>query len=87
MYGTITDVQCLHALSANNLGLQFVFKSERACKDLLFIDRLYICENEKRQYLKKKRELATEGRSKVLLSIEEYRRQGRFFDEIFKKNG
>lgn len=86
-YGTISDVQCLHALSANNLGLQFVFKSEKACKDLEFIDRLYICENEKKQYLKKKKELAIEGRSKVLLSLEEYRRQGRFFDEIFKKNG
>lgn len=86
-YSTITDVQCLHALSANNLGLQFVFKSERACKDLEFIDRLYICENEKRQYINKKKELATQGRSKVLLSIEEYRREGKYFDEIFKKNG
>ena len=87
VYGTITDVQCLHALSANNLGLQFVFKSERACKAIEFIDRLYICENEKRVYLKKKKDFALDGRSKVLLSIEEYRRQGRFFDEIFKKNG
>ena len=84
-YGLITDEQCLHALSANNLGLQYVFKSKKACNDLIFVDRLYLCESEKKRYLSKKREFAMEGKSKADLVINEYRRKGSFFDEIFKK--
>ena len=86
-YNDITDEQCLHALSANNLGLQFVFKSQRACDALEMIDRLYLCDNEKRQYLLKKKEFASEGISKANLAISKYRRQGKYFDELFKKNG
>ena len=86
-YGEISDEQCLHALSVNNLGLQYVFKSERACRALKFIDRLYLCEEEKKKYLNNKYELASEGRSKTEIVINEYRRKGKYFDELFKKNG
>ncbi len=86
-HGEISDEQCLHALSANNLGLQYVFKSERACRALKFIDRLYLCEEEKKKYLNNKYELASEGRSKTEIVINEYRRKGKYFDELFKKNG
>ena len=86
-YNLISDEQCLHALSANNLGLQFVIKSKKACEALKMIDRLYLCENEKKQYLLKRKELALEGRNKATLSINEYRRKGKYFDELFKKNG
>lgn len=86
-HGEISDEQCLHTLSANNLGLQYVFKSERACRALKFIDRLYLCEEEKKKYLNKKYELALEGRSKSEIVINEYRRKGKYFDELFKKNG
>lgn len=86
-YGQITDEQCLHALSANNLGLQYVFKSKKACESLVFIDRLYLCESEKKKYLLNKKDLAIEGRSKANLAINEYRRKGNYFDELFKKNG
>lgn len=86
-YGQISDEQCLHALSANNLGLQYVLKSKKACRDLEFVDRLYLCEAEKKKYLSKKYELASEGRSKTEIAINEFRRKGKYFDEIFKKNG
>jgi transcriptional regulator with XRE-family HTH domain len=87
-YRQISDEQCLHALSANNLGLQYVFKSKRACENLICVDRLYLCENEKKKYLKKKHEFALEGKSKADIAINEYRRKGKFFDELFeKKNG
>ena len=81
----ITDEQCLHALSANNLGKQYVIKSQKAVDCLKQIDRLYLCQKEKNSYLKTKSELSQEGRSKALLSINEYRRKGNYFDEIFKK--
>lgn len=87
MYGDITDEQCLHALSANNLGYQYVFKSQRACDALKFVDQLYLCENQKKRYLLTKKELAMQGRSKTSLAINEYRRKGQYFDELFKKNG
>ena len=86
-YGQISDEQCLHALSANNLGLQYVLKSKKSCEDIEFIDRLYLCEEEKKKYLNKKYELASEGRSKTEIAINEYRRKGKYFDELFKKNG
>ena len=81
----ITDEQCLHALSANNLGKQVVIKSQRAVDSLIFIERMYLCEKEKEYYLKQKNLISTQGRNKSSLSIEEYRRKGKYIDEIFKK--
>ena len=86
-YNQISDEQCLHALSANNLGMQFVIKSERALKCLKMLDRLYLCDEEKTELLKKKKELGMVGRNKAELAINEYRRKGKYFDELFKKNG
>ena len=81
----ITDEQCLHALSANNLGNQFVIKTQKAVDSLSLIERMYLCEKEKEDYLNKKSLLSNQGRNKASLSIEEYRRKGSYIDEIFKK--
>lgn len=81
----ITDQQCLHALSANNLGKQYVIKTQKAVDSLIFIERMYICEKEKEDYLNNKIINANQGRNKATLSIEEYRRKGKYIDEIFKK--
>lgn len=81
----ITDEACLHALSATNLGMQYVFKSDKACQKLEFIDRLYLCREEKEHYKKIKEGLDAEGVTKARLAITEYRREGKYFDEIFKR--
>lgn len=81
----ITDEQCLHALSANNLGKQFVIKSEKAIDNLMLIERMFLCEKEKEHYLNNKNILSNEGRNKAYLAIEAYRRKGKYIDEIFKK--
>lgn len=81
----ITDEQCLHALSANNLGKQYVIKTQKAVDNLVLLERMYICEKEKEHYLSDKNVLSTQGRNKASLSIEEYRRKGKYIDEIFKK--
>ena len=81
----ITDEQCLHALSANNLGKQFVIKTQKAVDNLVLIERMYLCEKEKEECLNKKSVISNQGRNKASLSIEEYRRKGKYIDEIFKK--
>ena len=81
----ISDVACLHALSANNLGHQFVLKSEKACSKLIAVDRLYLCQEERNYYLSQKEKTAEEGRSKTSLAIKKYRKEGKLFDEIFEK--
>lgn len=81
----ITDEQCLHALSANNLGKQYVIKTQKAVDNLLLIERMYLCEQEKESCLNNKTTTSIQGRNKSTLSIEEYRRKGRYIDEIFKK--
>lgn len=83
----ISDVACLHALSANNLGFQYVLKSERACKCLKAIDCLYLCSEEKDYYLSLKEKTASDGRNKIALAIAKYRKEGKLFNELFKRKG
>ena len=81
----ITDEACIHALSATNLGLQYVLKNDNVCKELTFIDRLYLCQREKDDYLSLRNIMSKEGIEKARLSLFEYRREGKYFDEIFKR--
>ena len=83
----ITDEACIHALAASNLGTQYVFKSDKACSKLEFIDRLYLCSKEKNDYLLTKEKLSSEGVEKAKLALVEYRRKGLYFDELFKRKG
>ena len=80
----ISDVACLHALNANNLGKQYVLKSEKACSLLTPIDRLFLCEKERDYYLALKTKASGEGKSKTTLTITKYRKEGKLFNEIFK---
>ena len=81
----ISDTACLHALSANNLGRQYVLKTMKACKCLECVDRFYLCEEERNYYLNLKKESYDEGKSKTSLAIAKYRKEGKLFNEIFKK--
>ena len=81
----ITDEQCIHALATTNLGLQHVFKSMEGCRKLVCLERLFLCKNEKRDYLERKKTLAADSASKAELAIIEYRRKGKYFDELFEK--
>ncbi len=83
--GVISDVACLHALNANNLGRQFVLKTDAACLGLTPLDRLYLCQEERDFYLSAKDKTSSEGRSKSLLAMQQYRKEGRTFHEIFKE--
>lgn len=80
----ITDEQCLHALCASDLGKQYIFKSKKACSKLENKERLYLCQNEKEEYLRIRMSNGELGIKKAEQAIEEYRRTGLYIDELFK---
>lgn len=79
----ITDEACLHALSMTDLGRQCVLKSQKAIDCLEAIDRLYLCKKERKDYLLLREQEGQESSNKVKMSLIEYRRKGKFIDELF----
>ena len=82
--GEITDVQCQHCLSATNLGNQFVFKTEKALKQLKILKHCYLAPIEKDVYLANKQESSKIGNDKVKIARKNYRNQGLYMEEIFQ---
>ena len=82
--GDITDVQCQHALSATNLGKQYVFVSQRALERVEILRHCYLTESEKRFYLESKQEENRIGVDKVKAAKREYRGQGLYIDQLMK---
>lgn len=82
--GEITDTALIHSLSALKLGKQYVALTEKACGQIEITEEKSLT-NADRETLKKESE---ENRSKGIALAEEicrqYRREGRFFDEILK---
>lgn len=87
VHNEITDEACLHALSATNSGVQYICKSNKACQRLQFIDRLYLCQKEKQDYINLKNKSSDEVVNKSHLALTNYRRKGHYFDELFKRKG
>lgn len=83
--GEITDEQCKHCLSAINLGMQYVFITERALTRLNQIERCYIAENERKHYANIRSKESKLGEDKVKLARIKYRGQGKYIDEILSK--
>lgn len=81
----ISDEQCVHALSATNLGKQYVLKSKKAVNRLVLIDHMFLCNQEKIDCLKVKKEHSNIGKDKAQLSIRQYARKGKFIHELFKE--
>lgn len=80
--GELTDEQCNHCLAATNLGMQYIFISERAVSQAKLIERCYISDNEKEYYKRVRFEESVLGDNKVKLARKQYRGQGRYIDEI-----
>lgn len=83
-HGEITDVALIHSLSALKLGKQYVALTEKACRNIQILDEQKLTEHDRVQ-LKRESEA---NRPKGIAMAEEicrnYRREGRFFDEILK---
>lgn len=46
--GNITSETTMHSLSASQLGRQYVLRSDKAIESLKLIERLYLCDEEKK---------------------------------------
>lgn len=82
--GEITDVQCQHCLSATNLGMQYVFVSERALSNVTLLERCYLTDSEKKEYLNSRTENFKMNMDKVKLARKQYRNQGEYIEDILK---
>ncbi|MCM1143824.1 MAG: DUF3990 domain-containing protein [Blautia sp.] len=82
--GEITDAALINSLSALKLGKQYVALTEKACKKIEILDEQRLTRSERD---KLKQESETNRSKGIALADEicrEYRREGRFFDEILK---
>lgn len=83
--GTITDKQCLNALSANRLGKQHVFLNDRIISNnLTLLEKCYICEKEKDRDTEEKSKNDITGKAKVKLALREYAGKGKYIEELLK---
>ena len=82
--GELTDEQCRHCLAATNLGMQYIFISEKAVSQARLVERCYISANEREYYKSVRTAESKLGDDKVKLARIQYRGQGRYIDEILK---
>ena len=80
--GDLTDEQCKHCLAATNLGMQYIFISEKAASQAKLIERCYIADNEREYYKNIRNEESKLGEDKVKLAKRQYRVRGQYIDEI-----
>ena len=80
--GELTDEQCKHCLAATNLGMQYIFVSEKAVSQLKLIECCYISQNEREYYKNIRLEESKLGANKVKLARKQYRGKGQYIDEI-----
>lgn len=82
--GKITDLEAIHALSASRLGKQYLFRTEKATSKLFEVERLYLSSPEKEASIASSVERAYEIETKLNLAKREYRKEGRYVEEIFQ---
>lgn len=82
--GELTDEQCKHCLAATNLGMQYIFISEKAVSQAKIIEHCYISNNERESYKNVRLEESKLGDNKVKLARKQYRGKGRYIDEILE---
>ena len=82
--GYITDMQAKHALSATNLGNQYVIKNNKGLNKLEGLDMLFLCDREKEDYISARLESSKIEQDKVKVARIEYKNIGKYIEEILK---
>ncbi len=83
--GKITDLQCLHALSANRLGRQYVFLNDECMKkSLKMLERCYYPEKERDEYRAYRLKENEIGKNKVIVALREYAGKGHYVEALFQ---
>ena len=81
--GDINSDTAFHSLSASKLGMQYIFKTERALENLKPIEKYYLCKPEKEDCQKRLNERSAEIETKLKLAKREYR-DGLYIEELLK---
>ena len=81
--GEINADVALHSLSASKLGLQYIFKTDKAINKLIPIERYYICKSEKQDCKDKLIERGFKIDTKLKLAKREFK-DGLYIEEILK---
>lgn len=82
--GEITNEQCQHALSATNLGMQYVLRTNKAITNLALLKKFYISDEEKRDCAQKRIDMALSSVNKIKAARIEYKQKGKYIDELLK---
>ena len=80
--GEITDEQCIHALAATNLGMQYVACSRKAAGQVRILERCYLCKDEKKRFVTDRGGDLKTSESKVRAARIKYRGKGKYIDEL-----
>lgn len=81
--GEINADVALHSLSASKLGLQFIFKTEKALQNLVPIEKFYLSNPEREDCRKNLNERSHEIDTKLKLAKREFK-TGLYIEEILK---
>lgn len=81
--GEINADVALHSLSASKLGMQFIFKTEKALQNLVPIEKYYLSEPEREDCRKLLNERSYEIDTKLKLAKREFK-TGLYIEEILK---
>ena len=81
--GEINADVALHSLSASRLGLQYIFRTDKALKKLTPIEKYYLCAPEREDCKKLLNERSYEIDTKLKLAKREFR-TGLYIEELLK---
>ena len=80
--GEITDEQCKHCLAATNLGMQYIFISNKSLEHIHILEKCFISSVEKEHYQKEQINYLITGNNKTKLARIQYKGQGKYLEEI-----
>lgn len=81
--GEINADVALHSLSASRLGLQYIFRTDKALKKLTPVEKYYLCAPEREECKKLLNERSYEIDTKLKLAKREFR-TGLYIEELLK---
>lgn len=82
--GEINADVALHSLSASRLGMQYIFKTDKALKKLVPIEKYYLCTREREECTRKLNERSYEIDTKLKLAKREFK-SGLYIEELFNE--
>lgn len=82
--GEITDEQCKHCLAATNLGMQYVFLTEKSLKNVNLLERCYISDLEREAKREEQADFQRIGNDKSKLARIQYKNKGKYIGEILQ---